>query len=165
MVTTPRIVAVVIRTATAPIIAPVVKNQPLSWPRPFSDRRRGFATITVNLETRTLFASVYVDRLHHVTMAHIHMKEGDTVVVPLFQYPHPETKTGYIFRGYASLQGPVKTMSQFLHLLRAGELFLNVHTTTHPKGEISGFLKTMIYTVGHLKRPLPCRHCRSSCKS
>ena len=105
---------------------------------------RGFATITVNLETRTLFASVYVDRLHHITMAHIHRKEGDAVVVPLFQYPDPETKTGYIFRGYASLQGPVQTMSQFLHLLRAGELFLNVHTTTHPKGEISGFLKTMI---------------------
>jgi hypothetical protein len=101
---------------------------------------RGSATITVNSQTGTLFVSLYVDRLSNITMAHIHMTDG--VIVPLFQYDQPVNKTGYIFRGHASVSKP-NTIQKFLQLLRAGQLYLNIHTTAHPVGEISGFLKTI----------------------
>ena len=105
---------------------------------------RGSVTITVNSQTGTLFVSLYVDRLSNITMAHIHMTDGmtDSVIVPLFQYNQPMNKTGYIFRGHASVSKP-NTIHKFLQFLRAGQLYLNIHTTAHPSGEISGFLKTI----------------------
>jgi hypothetical protein len=67
-----------------------------------------------------------------------------TVIVTLFDGPTKKAKfTGTLAKGSftaANLTGSLKgkTIADFLNLIDAGEAYVNVGTTKHPKGEIRG---------------------------
>jgi YHS domain-containing protein len=121
----------------------------------------GYAIFTLNADQTACHFKVVVADLSDITAAHIHVGkmgvEGPPVV-NLFTGP---AKTGR-FDGVlgegdfdaTDLMGPLqgKTMKDLLTLARQRGLYVNVHTTAHPEGEIRGqiWLTASMYAA-----PLP----------
>ncbi len=90
-----------------------------------------------------------VKDLKDVTAAHLHMgKSADgPVIAPLFLGPMKKGQfSGTLAQGSITdkdLKGPLagKTVDDLASLIASGEVFVNVHTSAHPKGEISGIVK------------------------
>jgi hypothetical protein len=111
----------------------------------------GTATFTLSADGTTLSYTVSVVDTADITMAHIHIAAaGQNGPVATWLYPsqpHAETKpgkfTGVLATGTltdASLVGPLqgKTIADLVADIKAGNAYVNVHTSAHPGGEIRG---------------------------
>jgi hypothetical protein len=85
------------------------------------------------------------------TGAHIHQGKaganGDVVVDLLKDSKNNPTKLGMAIRGNitdADLTGPMKgkTMSDLISAINSGDTYTNVHTPSHPDGEIRGQIES-----------------------
>jgi hypothetical protein len=91
-----------------------------------------------------------VSNLADLTLARLHEgKAGATGVTLLTIYGGPtrsDVFTGVVTQGSftaAKLEGALKgkTIADFVALIKAGSVYLNVGTSSHPGGEIRGQLK------------------------
>ena len=94
---------------------------------------------------------VNVTGFSDATGAHIHMgkagSNGDVVVDLLKDGKKNPTKLGMAIRGNitdADLTGPMKgkTMSDLISAINSGDTYTNVHTPSHPDGEIRGQIES-----------------------
>lgn len=109
----------------------------------------GFVRLTVDPEGTALNYVVLVDNIREVTLVKIREgKAGTTGAALAILYAGPTKSgpfSGVLVRGSlgaSDLLGPLKgkTISDFLALIRAGQVYVNVGTTKHPNGEIRGQL-------------------------
>ena len=95
--------------------------------------------------------NITVKNIKDVTAAHLHMgKKTSTegpVIAALFLGPKKGGQfSGTLAQGTISdkdLQGPLagKTVDDLVALINSGDVYVNVHTTKHPAGEIRGEVK------------------------
>jgi hypothetical protein len=117
-------------------------------------RARGQTTFRLSADGQELSYRLVVANLHDVRMAHIHLAPaGANGPVVAWLYPSgppPQLiegrtsgvlATGTITAG--DLVGPLAgaTMDDLVALMRAGETYVNVHTTAFPGGEIRGQIR------------------------
>jgi len=94
---------------------------------------------------------VTVDRLRDVTMAHLHLaaagKNGPVVAWLYPKSPPPRVRKGEIsgtlssgVLAAADLRGPLqgKSLRDLVDAVKAGDIYVQVHTEQHPEGEIRG---------------------------
>ncbi len=116
-------------------------------------KAHGKATFSLNKDKSELHYKLTVQNIENVNMAHLHLapkgKNGEVVV---WLYPAPSTPqpkliekkfSGTLAEGTikaADLTGPLagKSLSDLLAQIKAGAIYLNVHTQQHPQGEIRG---------------------------
>lgn len=118
---------------------------------PVETEALGGAAFLLAPDKTSLRYALKVARIDGVTQAHIHMgapDENGPVVAFLFGPVDPgDTVNGLLASGSieeADLLGPLAgDFAGFLDALRAGELYVNVHTAEHPAGEIRGQIGTM----------------------
>lgn len=91
--------------------------------------------------------------------AHIHMGKvganGDVIVDLLTDKKKNPTKLGMAIRGNitdSSLTGPMqgKTLADLISAINNGDTYVNVHTQTHPDGEIRGQIQPGDLEIGDL---------------
>jgi hypothetical protein len=115
-----------------------------------SSSASGTLTLTVAADGSSVHYDVSVSNITDVTVARLHEgKAGTTGATILTLYGGP-TKSG-VFSGVlaqgsftaAKLEDPLKgkTVADFVALVKAGSVYLNVGTSNHPLGEIRGQLK------------------------
>jgi hypothetical protein len=99
----------------------------------------------------TIKYKVNVTGFSDATGAHIHMAKsganGDVVVDLLKDSKKNPTKIGMAIRGNitdSDLTGPMqgKTVSDLISAINSGDTYVNVHTPTHPDGEIRGQIES-----------------------
>jgi hypothetical protein len=121
------------------------QNPPIDTPA------HGMATFTLSDDGMSLSYTLSVVDTTDITMAHIHIAaEGQDGPVATWLYPsapHAQVKpgsfTGDLATGTltaADLVGPLqgKTIADLVADIKAGNAYVNVHTTAHPGGEIRG---------------------------
>jgi hypothetical protein len=90
---------------------------------------------------------VNITGFSNASAAHIHMAKvganGDVIVDLLTDKKKNPTKLGMAIRGNitdSSLTGPMqgKTLADLISAINNGDTYVNVHTQTHPDGEIRG---------------------------
>jgi hypothetical protein len=94
-------------------------------------------TATVTIDGDELTWHLEVSGIDHPTMAHIHGAapgENGGVLVPLFQEDKGESFSGVLSEGHTTVDADV------IEQIRAGNAYVNVHTTANPRGEIRGQL-------------------------
>ena len=105
---------------------------------------------TVNNDT-TIKYKVNITGFSDATGAHIHMGKaganGDIIVDLLKDSKKNPTKLGMAIRGNitdSSLSGPVKgkTLADLVSSIKNGDSYVNVHTPSHPDGEIRGQIES-----------------------
>lgn len=95
-------------------------------------------TATVTLDGNELSWRVEVKGLDNATMAHIHGAapgENGGVMVPLFREDKGANFSGLLTEGTTTVEDDV------VRAIRAGNAYVNVHTTAHPRGELRGQLE------------------------
>jgi len=111
---------------------------------------KGTAIFEPEMGGMDLHYKVTVDDIENVTASHIHLgKKGKNgpPVAGLFAGPKKEGKfTGILAEGTITdkdLVGPLagKTVKDLIKDIKKGELYVNVHTTKDPDGEIRGEIK------------------------
>ncbi len=117
---------------------------------PVKTTAKGAALFEAAMGGKELKYKLTVENLENVTAAHIHIarkgKNGPPVA-PLFGGPKKEGMyTGTLGEGTITdkdLVGPMggKTVKDLIKALRAGELYVNVHTDKYPDGELRGQIK------------------------
>jgi CHRD domain len=118
---------------------------------PIDTPAHGTATFTLSESGKSLTYRLWVADIDNVSMAHIHIgPQGQEGPVAVWLYPSKppavvkEGKfTGVLARGTitaAQLIGPLKgkTIADLVDDIKAGNAYVNVHTTAHPAGEIRG---------------------------
>jgi hypothetical protein len=111
----------------------------------------GFAIFTTDYPnpdyTFCLNTTLLVEGIEDLTAAHIHWGdpgESGSVVLPLYPLDDaPPPAPGALVTAsicFDLLTGPLTgmTMGDLVHWMRSGEAYVNVHSTTHPGGEIRG---------------------------
>lgn len=110
----------------------------------------GTLTLTVAADGSSVRYVLRLSKLSGVTLARLH--EGNagvsgSTVITLYGGPaRSDIFSGVLTQGSftaAKLGGPLKgkTVADFVALLKAGSIYLNVGTSSHPGGEIRGQLK------------------------
>ncbi len=112
------------------------------------------ATFVLSGNGKSLHYTLSVADVENATMAHIHIghlgEEGPIAVWLYPSNPSPVERkgkfTGVLTEGTitaANLMGPLqgKTLEDLVSDIKAGDAYVNVHTTAHPGGEIRGQLK------------------------
>jgi hypothetical protein len=111
---------------------------------------KGMATFEATMGGKELTYKLTVEGIENVSAAHIHVaKKGKNgpPVAGLFAGPKKEGKfSGTLGEGTITdknLVGPMagKTVEDLIKALRAGELYVNVHTDKYPDGELRGQIK------------------------
>jgi hypothetical protein len=114
-------------------------------------KARGEAIFKLEKDGTELAYDLRVKGIENVIAAHIHYgkkgEEGEPVA-NLFTGPRKEGKfSGDLVKGvitekdlYGKLQG--KTIKDVVKMIKAGELYVNVHTDKHPDGEIRGEIRS-----------------------
>jgi hypothetical protein len=111
---------------------------------------KGMAEFQTTMDGKELKYKLEVEGIENVTAAHIHMaKKGENgpPVAGLFAGPKKEGMfSGTLSEGTITdkdLVGPMegKTVKDLIKALRAGELYVNVHTDKYPDGELRGQIK------------------------
>lgn len=118
---------------------------------PVDTRAQGQATFRLSREGDELSYRLVVANIVDVTMAHIHLApRGENGPVVVWLYPEgpppeliPGRTQGVLVDGVitdADLAGPLLdgSLGDLLAELRAGNAYVNVHTSAHPSGEIRG---------------------------
>jgi hypothetical protein len=109
----------------------------------------GFVSLTVNPQRTGVSYVVLVDRITGVTTVKLHeSKAGATGKAIAILYAGPTKRASFSgvlaqgSLGASDLLGPLKgkSLSDFLALMRAGQIYMNIGTTRHPNGEIRGQL-------------------------
>lgn len=99
----------------------------------------------------TIKYKVNVTGFSDATGTHIHMAKaganGDVIVDLLKDSKKNPTKLGMAIRGNitdSDLTGPMqgKTVSDLISAINSGDTYVNVHTPTHPDGEIRGQIES-----------------------
>lgn len=116
---------------------------------PVATAATGEATFTLSPDGMSLAFVLSVSNITDVTASHIHLAPAGAsgpVVVPLFAGPKPGTFSGVLAQGTitsANLVGLLlgKPLSALVAEINAGNAYVNVHTTTHPAGEIRGQIR------------------------
>ena len=110
----------------------------------------GTLTITVAADGSSVHYVLTVSKITNLTLARLHEgKAGATGTTVLTIYGGPtrsDVFTGVVTQGSftaAQLGGSLrgKTIADFVALVKAGSVYLNVGTSSHPSGEIRGQLK------------------------
>jgi hypothetical protein len=116
----------------------------------------GFAAIGVNRTETAIGFVLTAFRLENIVIAHIHCGAAGVngpVVADLFVPPAPVTKNGLLAHGVITdadviprvgnpaCPGDVENLDDLIAQIRAGNAYVNVHTTAVPAGEIRGQLK------------------------
>jgi hypothetical protein len=116
----------------------------------------GFAAIGVNRAETAIGFVLTAFRLENIVVAHIHCGAAGVngpVVADLFVPAAPVTKNGLLAHGVITnadviprvgnpaCPGDVENFDDLLAQIRAGNAYVNVHTTANPGGEIRGQLK------------------------
>lgn len=110
----------------------------------------GTFTLTVAPDGSSVHYVLKVSAITNVTVARLHEgKAGATGATLLTVYGGPTKSgdfSGTLTQGSfaaAKLEGPLKgkTIADFVALVKAGGVYLNVGTSAHPRGEIRGQLK------------------------
>lgn len=118
---------------------------------PIKTPATGTAKFTLSPDGKSISYTLTVTNINNVIGAHIHSgnaKQNGPIVLILYGNPtmtNPPTGkvNGMLSKGTATasdLKGPLagKQMSDLLNLIKAGNAYVNVHTTQNPKGEIRG---------------------------
>lgn len=113
---------------------------------PVETNASGTARLRVLKEGLLLQTAVLLRRIENVTQAHIHLGqpgENGPVVAFLLSLTDPvDFRRGRITRTLTrgDLVGPLagQPLSALIEQIRAGNAYVNVHTTEHPDGEIRG---------------------------
>jgi hypothetical protein len=125
----------------------------------------GFCTLLVNPTLSRIAVNIFVNELSNITSAHLHLRpttstasaisqnaglRTGTIVLPLLELPIPMA-TQTPFSGYlmnqefnpASFTGILqgKSLSEFVSLVRQGRIYLTIHTTSFPSGQLFGYLR------------------------
>jgi len=115
---------------------------------PIETNATGLAEFRPILNENTVTYTLNVTDIDNVTAAHIHSGEqaqNGPIVVTLFKpnIPSPKMVSGLLSEGditASNLEGPLtgKQLSDLLSSMHSMELYVNVHTTQYPEGEIRG---------------------------
>jgi hypothetical protein len=114
---------------------------------PVDTTATGKTTIRTANNDTTMKYKVNITGFSDATGAHIHMGKaganGDIIVDLLKGSKKNPTKLGMAIRGNISdsaLAGPMqdKTLADLISAINNGDTYVNVHTQTHPDGEIRG---------------------------
>jgi len=110
---------------------------------PTTSTATGSFTATLDERAKTLRWTLSVPSIDSVTMSHIHQGARDAngpVVLPLFIPGSPADSINASGTASAEhLEGPLRgDWDGFVAALKAGDLYINVHTTGIPSGEIRG---------------------------
>lgn len=114
----------------------------------------GLAVFQLNADQTRLFYRLEVQNIQNVLMAHIHIAPtGQNGPVAVWLYPPspppvliPGLSSGILQTGTitaANLVGPLqgRDMGALIGALRAGNAYVNVHTSQFPGGEIRGQIR------------------------
>jgi hypothetical protein len=106
----------------------------------------GTATITVSGATGT-YTVTYSGLSGAPTASHIHVGSATVAGPVVVPFSNLSTGTTGTFSGsfstsdiHPSTDPPVSTMNDLVAQMRAGNAYVNIHTTAHPGGEIRGQL-------------------------
>jgi hypothetical protein len=111
----------------------------------------GYAELTLSEDGSSIDYRLYVSDLDDIVMAHVHVgsaTENGPVAAFLFGPADPAVASdGLLAEGTITEADLIATagvfdgtMAQFQELIRSGETYVNVHTTTNSAGEIRGQL-------------------------
>lgn len=111
----------------------------------------GYATITLSEDETSIDYRLYVSDLDDIVQAHIHVgAAGENGPVAAFLFgpaDPPASSDGLLDEGTITEADLIATpgtfdgtMARFVELIRSGDTYVNVHTTTYPAGEIRGQL-------------------------
>jgi hypothetical protein len=120
---------------------------------PRDTQARGNALFTLNADGDELHYTLIVANIQNVTQAHIHLGPfGSTGDIVVWLYPSgppamliPGRSSGILAEGTITeddLVGPLAddTFDDLIDAIRAGNTYVNVHTSQFPPGEIRGQL-------------------------
>jgi uncharacterized protein (DUF1800 family) len=115
----------------------------------------GSATLQVaENELTAVYRSTWRNLSGPLTAAHIHAPDGTILFDIDTTPPAPDGS-----RTWTILQAGTWTRAQILAALRAGQCYVNLHTSNYPNGEIKGFLRpangSIIFTPPPPPPPLP----------
>ena len=128
----------------APFTALMSGNQEVP---PVDTTATGKTTFRTSNNDTLMRYKVNITGFSDATAAHIHMgkagSNGDVIVDLLTGMKKNPTKLGMAIRGNitdSSLTGPMqgKTLADLVTAINNGDTYVNVHTQTHPDGEIRG---------------------------
>jgi len=111
---------------------------------------KGEAVFKLEKDGTELVYTLTVKDLENITAAHIHtgmIGKSGPPVIPLFSGPKKEGKfSGELAKGTITskdLRGALegKSIEDVVKMMKAGELYVNVHTDANPGGEIRGQIK------------------------
>jgi hypothetical protein len=114
---------------------------------PVDTTATGKTTFRTSNNDTSIKYKVNITGISNATGAHIHMGKaganGDIIVDLLTDKKKNPTKLGMAIRGNitdSSLTGPMqgKTLADLITAINNGDTYVNVHTQTHPDGEIRG---------------------------
>lgn len=143
---------------------PVPKPNPAAFTATFTGaaevpavdtKAKGNAKLTLSADGKELSYDVWAWNISDITMAHLHMAPaGQNGEVVFWLYP-TEGQTAKLIAGgiigtiakgtitAAKLVGPLqgKTIQDLVDKIKAGDIYVQVHTQAHAEGEIRGQLK------------------------
>ena len=117
---------------------------------PVKTTAKGEAIFRLSKEGNELTYKLTVTNIENVTAAHIHdgkYGKNGPPIVSLFTGPKKEHEfTGTLAEGTITakdLMGPLKgkLFSHFIQMIEDGHAYVNVHSETHPDGEIRGQIR------------------------
>jgi hypothetical protein len=115
---------------------------------PVETNATGLAEFRPILNENTITYTLNVTDIDNVTAAHIHSGKHDQngpIIVTLFKSntPTPKMVSGLLSEGditASDLKGPIagKQLSDLLSSMHSMDVYVNIHTTQYPNGEIRG---------------------------
>ncbi len=126
-------------------------------PNPVRTDANGKVYFRLSQDQKKIFYTVYLMRADSVTMIHVHEFNGQPIgpelvwLYPKAQSPKltPGPIDGEFVTGTitpANLIGPLKghSLMDFVNLMKADSVYVIVHTTMHPKGQLRGKVSTNV---------------------
>lgn len=108
---------------------------------PVVSQGRGTASFTVSSDRSRIDWTLGVTNLANVTMAHVHngaVGVNGGIMFNLSTAPFTGTLSGFLTAVDLQPTAGVATFDEAVNLMLTGGTYANVHTTTHPNGEIRG---------------------------
>ena len=112
------------------------------------------ASLRLNEDEGSLAYTLEVKKVKDITMAHLHLGKVGEISTPVaWLYPDsppprliPGEFDGVLAKGVVTAEdliGPLrsKPLSALIDRIRAGEVYLNIHTKEHAAGEICGLVQ------------------------
>ena len=110
----------------------------------------GEVIVNISKDETTVHYKVMVANIENVVASHFHMAPPGSnggIVVPLFANPNPQPSgpmNGIMAEGDITASDVVGALvgdlDGFIEAIRSGNIYINIHTTANPGGEIRGNL-------------------------